>query len=257
MNFTDMESRFPAPYKIVYPNISDATTVSEIAAGQEYEAVSIGPQSEVAACYLLTNGKTLPPASALTGLQGVQNNIFDDPDIIKISTNSPYTGLVKGPIKVVPAYAQVSYNAIYGKLNSTVYPQKLELLFHKRAPFWFPTSRPDAIYNQYENDISGTVAQALLHIVPGQGRSEQLFSLYVNGMTGGALTYVVKGAKVNGLLQGGYIDLSELVSAAITADGSYIYEYEGKFDFYLVYLTSASVTTGGSAVALSSVTVRG
>lgn len=242
------QSRFPSFQQVLVPNFSgygaSAYRLLDFGA-QEFEAVSIGPQSQIDSCYLFLDGAEIPATRAGTGAGAVENELFTvNGRIIKIGVGSPFIGRLSGKMQAVPIMARSAYNAIrhYVSNSTYPYPSALELIFHKRAPFYFPDKRPDDTYSQYDPDITGTAAIASFLKVPGMGRKEQIFSWSVSGtFTSGTLTVSIYGHRFTGFLSGGILHSSLLEAVSVTAIGDTVYEYEGKFDFYEIKLTKASI----------------
>lgn len=252
----------PLPSRVFRSNWGSGVAVApDVSAGQLFEAVEIGPQSEASDCYLFLQGKQ-PPSPNADGAATVFNSRNPLADAIHLRVGEPYVGPVIGPILMAPRYFDSSFSGVnQGVQGIDAYaayaagmpePIKsglhtLELIFWPRAPHWFRRTRPDAVYSAVY-DAAGTIGETLVMRCPAYGREDFLFSYRMPNITGGTATIRIYGRKYVNESAGTGV-ATTLSTIALTASGEANYEYEGKFDYYDITVQAAA-TTGATLLKM-------
>jgi hypothetical protein len=234
----------PAPTNIFRQNWgSDATISQEVTAGERFEAVEIGPDSEADEVYLFNDGLNIKSVSPST-FPDFRRDEFGE--VIRVAVGCPYVGPLRGPWRIAPRYHEWSRetgsgSGVYSRIGTFAakHQHRLQLRAWPVAPHWFARKRPDASY--YEGvSMLGTVAETDLLNIPAYGREDLQLDLIgqSNELTAGTFTIRVYGE--NPVL--GTSKLLDTVAATTLALATETFEYEGKFDHYRVTYQAAGVT---------------
>lgn len=243
-------------FRLHVPNSHpDLVTVDNIAP-DDYYAVAVGPESDFESYFLYPFGESqvaakVPVGSAIR--QAPQQNA------IKVGVRTPHYGPVTGPIRVASHMSQLgtgTRQAMTGIASTRL--GTVDLLFYPRelVPPNLPLMRPDARYCARWTFNTADAVETDVLICPGFGRTRQLFSA---ARVSGAVAYVSGSLTLNFYgeqFMGRYSSTDQfattLLGTKVYSSGAFDYnaEYEGRFDYYRVTVTEASLTGPDGALEL-------
>ena len=239
-------------------------------------AITIGPDSDVDEVFIIPGGMsdTSPPvvSPALANGHAQRQHLLHN-DVIHVSVERPFVGLVKGPFRIFYPYAQAHngdttprrwrpyddqlwFQSAFGADVRRRYSMEVE--FHDCAPMWLPTRRAP-LKMPFRFPVFGNTgaAEGLADVdmlIPVMGRKRLQLGIEATGVTagGGSLTWSATGLVVientDSSLQ---LSIAEALQAdsVKSADFEETYAFDGEFD--VLWLRIDETTALGAAVAVT------
>lgn len=227
--------------------------------GYTYEAIAIGPNSDLDHCFILPPHEVRVPRTNSTGATQVSEW---GSNVIAVSVERPYVGSLPGPFLIVPQYSQEVDVTSRWAAAATQFPYassaagagvhgafNLDLMLYEESPPWLPTRRAPSKHLLKMENFGTTGLSDILYRLPGWGRQRSQLSIKMEGRSAGDISWQFDG--INHAIHptksfAHIVNLQPATVEAVNFTRSYSFDVE--FDYYVLTVLENSALNSGVTV---------